>query len=345
MTAVKSIKKLNSGEHTLFFTKGGDYSFLDVADEIFSVRPPECNVFFCSWRIGKRDILRVKEMSAAKGVALRLLLDVSMQNLSRRGEWDMMKAEIGSSVWLTKNHAKIFAMSPDWVVVTSANLNRNSRLEVYRISRDREAYEAIKDGLAPFFAKKPAIKRDDSPLINDEFEQFQDESGAFAVDFGEEKERVYLAELIVSTEQLARFFGVTPQAVNAWARNGCPKIGRGKWDLKDVHEWWVENIHAAGSDAPELLKLKAEHLREKIRYDRVKADEAEEKVMPKADFTDAWSWRMSEMKSGLLSLPLRLAPLVAGKTELETRKALENELWQILEKYSRDGKWTPSEGK
>lgn len=335
---IHDIKKLNSGDSTTFFTKGDDVSFLDVADEIFNLRPPECNVFFASWRIGKRDIVRVKEMAATKGVSLRLLLDVSMQSVSRRGEWDMMKKEIGSSVWLTKNHAKIFAMSPDWLVITSANLNRNSRLEVFNVARSRAAYETIKNGLAPFFAKKPAIVRNDRPLVNDDFEQFEDESGSFAT---HEAERVYLSEMIVSTEQAAEFFGVTAQAVTAWARNGCPKLGRGKWDLRAVHSWWIDNIYASKEDAPEMQIEKTKYWQAKARVEKVKADEAEGAMTPTAELKEAWTWRVVEVRNRLLQLPLRLSAIVAGLPEPEIRARLQDEIWNILTQYARPGEFCP----
>ena len=49
-------------------------------------------------------------------------------------------------------------------------------------------------------------------------------------------------DFIVNTQIVADFFNVARQTVNAWGRAGCPKLGRGKWNLKQVFDWWQENL-------------------------------------------------------------------------------------------------------
>ncbi len=147
--------------------------------------------------------------------------------------------------------------------------------------------------------------------------------------------------MIVSQSQLAEILGVTSRSIRLWEKNGLPKIDRGKYDAGPCVAWWSENIFSAGDELPDIAEAKTQYWSHKARLEKVKADEAESLVAPKEEFVDAWSWRISEMRNGLLALPLRLAPMVAGKTELEVRKKLDDELWHILDKYSRTGKWTP----
>jgi hypothetical protein len=156
-------------KNKIFFSRG-EISFMDVVLELFEKRIVPCEILFATWRIGKRDIEAVREMSEIDGVDIKLLVDVSMQNVSRRGEWEMMQEEIGCRVWLTKNHAKIFAMSPDVVMLTSANMNKNTRLEVFSIFYDKTLFKQIKSGLAPYFSGLPSIEYFDRPSINAEFD-------------------------------------------------------------------------------------------------------------------------------------------------------------------------------
>jgi hypothetical protein len=148
--------------------------------------------------------------------------------------------------------------------------------------------------------------------------------------------------MIIATAQLSELFSITDRAVRLWSDKGCPKAGHGKWDLKVVFNWWLENIYQAEEDGEALAEAKLEYWQAKARTETVKADIAEDSVMVIKDFKDAWLWRVSEMSSGLGSLPMRLAPLVTGKTESEVRKVLDAELWTIRDKFARTGRFTPA---
>lgn len=148
--------------------------------------------------------------------------------------------------------------------------------------------------------------------------------------------------MIVSTKQVSEVFRVTDRAVRLWADKGCPKSGHGKWNLADVLVWWLENIYKAEEDTEALAEAKLEYWQAKGRVEKVKADTAEQSVMKIDDFKGAWAWRVSEMSSGLGALPFRLTPLLVGQSEKDIRKILETEIWQIRDKFSRDGKFTPA---
>jgi phage terminase Nu1 subunit (DNA packaging protein) len=145
----------------------------------------------------------------------------------------------------------------------------------------------------------------------------------------------------ISTTQLAEVFGVTDRAVRLWVEKGCPKAGRGKWNLSEVLPWWLENIYKAEEDTEALAEAKLEYWQAKGRVEKVKADVAEKSVMKIEDFKDAWAWRVSEMSNGLGAIPLRVASLLVGKSEKEIKAILENEVWKIREKFSREGRFTP----
>ena len=151
--------------------------------------------------------------------------------------------------------------------------------------------------------------------------------------------------MIVTTKQLSELFNITDRAVRMWADKGCPKAGHGKWPLGDVLRWWLENIYQAENDDEALQEAKLEYWQAKARNETIKADIAEKSVMLIKDFKEAWLWRVSEMSSGLGAMPMRLAPLIAGKDEQDARKILASEIWKIRDKFSRTGKLTPAKKK
>lgn len=147
--------------------------------------------------------------------------------------------------------------------------------------------------------------------------------------------------MIASTNQIAEIFGVTDRAIRLWSDRGCPKNSYGKWDVRKVLNWWLENIYKTEDDTEEMAAAKLEYWQAKSRVEKVKADVAEDKAILVDDFKQSWVWRVSEMSNGLGSIPLRLAPLVVGKTESDIRSILENEIWKIRDKFARTGKFTP----
>lgn len=48
--------------------------------------------------------------------------------------------------------------------------------------------------------------------------------------------------ILKTTDQVADFFNVSTRTVRRWHKLGCPKLRRGKFDLKAVLGWWINNI-------------------------------------------------------------------------------------------------------
>lgn len=142
--------------------------------------------------------------------------------------------------------------------------------------------------------------------------------------------------------QIAEIFGVTDRSIRMWAGKGCPREGRGKWNVRDVLAWWLENIYKADEDTNESKKSKDQYWDAKARTETVKADVAEKESIKVKDFMEAWVWRLSEMSNGLGAIPMRISPLLAMKTETECRSILDMEIWKIRDKFARTGKFTPA---
>jgi phage terminase Nu1 subunit (DNA packaging protein) len=148
--------------------------------------------------------------------------------------------------------------------------------------------------------------------------------------------------MLCTTKEIAEIFGVSDRTIRLWeTEKGCPKEAYGRWDPRAVLLWWLENVYDAGNDSEAIAAAKLLFWESRARTEKVKADLAENQVAPKEDYIKAWVWRVAEMSAGLGGLPTRLAPLVAMKPELEVRKTLDKEIWQIRDKFSRTGKFTP----
>jgi len=57
-----------------------------------------------------------------------------------------------------------------------------------------------------------------------------------------------------------------------------------------------------------------------------------------------WATRVGEVKGGLLNFSQRLSPVLEFKSRTEIAQILEEEIWELLNRYARAGKHTPRNG-
>lgn len=149
--------------------------------------------------------------------------------------------------------------------------------------------------------------------------------------------------IILSTKGIAAFFDVSIRAVQHWAASGCPKLGRGRYDLKAVHAWWWENIGAdrAAAEAGDesLAEQRRLYWAAKAERERLAVEREKGELLPKAEIAVEWSARVREVANGLQSLAMRLPPLIAGKDAREVRDIVKHNVRQILENFSRHGRF------
>lgn len=153
--------------------------------------------------------------------------------------------------------------------------------------------------------------------------------------------------MIAGTNEIAELFGVTTMAVGLWVKKGCPKIGRGQWDVKEVLDWWIVNIYQApggGAEADDesMLEAKRQYWTAKAEGERIKVEQTKGNLIPKKDIASEWSWRMAEVCNGLQSLAMRLPPLLEGKTPIQMREIIDKEQWSLRDIYCRTGRFCPA---
>jgi len=142
---------------------------------------------------------------------------------------------------------------------------------------------------------------------------------------------------------MAGFFEVTAKTICAWAKMGMPKESYGSYNLKKCFDWWCENIERTKEDNdPKITELRAENLRIKNDRERMKRDTEREMLFPKAEIANEWVKRVVEIRQGLLTLPVKLPPLLEGKPADEMRPVIKTVIYRLLEAYSRGSKFTPA---
>ena len=150
--------------------------------------------------------------------------------------------------------------------------------------------------------------------------------------------------LLVGTNEVARFFGVTRKCVsNDWRKAGCPQVKYGTWDLKAVFDWWWENLaseRAAKMGGDESVnEAKRQYWWSKAEREQITVSQARESLISKENVYKQWASRMAEYKNGCYGLVNSLPPLLEGKTQPEMRQIIEDYVWGMFKRITRYGKF------
>ena len=156
-------------------------------------------------------------------------------------------------------------------------------------------------------------------------------------------------QVVLSTKDIAAFFDVTSKTIAQWRKAGCPQIKRGQWDLKDVYEWYWENIageRAAQQSGDESLN-EAKRLTqwEKYKNERLKNQQLEGSLVTWDEVSREWAKRAAEYKAGCFELENSLPPLMEGKDQPEMRKTIYEKVWSLFDRVCRTGTFCPQQSK
>lgn len=135
----------------------------------------------------------------------------------------------------------------------------------------------------------------------------------------------------VTASELAEVFGVTPRRVSQMVAEGLPRLPKGGHDLADACRWYCARLkNQAASTRGELAQGRA-------RLATAKASREElELAARRGELTDTAAARTAVFNTArrardmLLALPDRVAPLVAGQTDLhEIIRILTDEVRRV----------------
>jgi len=142
----------------------------------------------------------------------------------------------------------------------------------------------------------------------------------------------------VSTKECARFFDISRQGLAEWHLQGCPKDSRGKWNLKQVYDWLID--HKSQNQSIEDARLRWHTARAEKMETEVKKER--EELISHDEVVSEWVARVVELKRGLQSWSSRLPMMLEGRNKAEMKKLIRAEVWDLLDQYSRKGKYTPT---
>ena len=131
------------------------------------------------------------------------------------------------------------------------------------------------------------------------------------------------SHIVHDRESVARYFGVTTDAVNGWARNGMPGTpgragGHGWYSLAAIGQWLYRRGQRTGSGgggpvgAPQGARGQYEHYR--ALYWGLKCKRELGKVVPKEVLERECMLRSASFCAVIDEAPGVLGPLVAGKS-------------------------------
>ncbi len=153
--------------------------------------------------------------------------------------------------------------------------------------------------------------------------------------------------IVLSSQAMQNIFGISDRTLTDWERQGCPKLDRGQWPLREVISWRSGAIDstAAGNDAGKLrsMKLRAEAALKATQATKARREMEilDGEYMRKEDIEQEWAGRIVELKAGLMNWVKALPPTLENTGARAIEATLRREVVGLLEQYSRKGKYTP----
>lgn len=157
-------------------------------------------------------------------------------------------------------------------------------------------------------------------------------------------------DIQVNTETLAAFFGVSRRTLTNWTKDGCPKLDRGWWSLRDVMTW-RESQGKGADQLDEEGDLKKRKLKAEIGLKEAQRDYADLKkqiingdYLERAEVVTELKRFMVTFKRAAMGIPRVVSAQIGLSVEPETVRRIESQLSKtindILREMSEDGTFT-----
>ncbi|MDR0770819.1 MAG: hypothetical protein LBE75_06425 [Burkholderiales bacterium] len=145
-----------------------------------------------------------------------------------------------------------------------------------------------------------------------------------------------------SVDVVARLLDLDPRRVQQLAKEGIiPRAKRGEYNAASCVRAYIHYLRArldgeAGDQVAEkTLLVRAQRVKTEIESDRLL-----KKLVPAEDAVLAWSAMIGAARARLLIMPVRLAPICAGRPASEIEKTLAEEVNAALSDLKQ---WQPTE--
>jgi len=154
--------------------------------------------------------------------------------------------------------------------------------------------------------------------------------------------RIENDKFYLNSEKTAEFFDVTDRTIRDWddKAGGILKLTRGWWDIKAIMEW--RSGANSESDVARKLRAEADLKEEQAAKAKREREILEGQYLPVEEMSSEWARRLVEVKSGLLAMSRKIASQFSDPDiRIEVEKIASDEVYDLLDQYSRDGKYTP----
>lgn len=140
------------------------------------------------------------------------------------------------------------------------------------------------------------------------------------------------------TEIIGFVFGVTKSRVRQLTKEGMPKAGVNKYNLIDCVRWYAGHLKDKGH-APD-----AETKRQRSRLLKARADKAilevkekESALIDMDEVKNVWANHIVNAKTKLLSMPSKLAPILAEiEDPAEIQEEVKRLVYEVLNELAKD---------
>ena len=160
-------------------------------------------------------------------------------------------------------------------------------------------------------------------------------------------------KILIKKTEAEKFFSVSQSQLSKWIRQGDLTNMRGYVNLYELFIFWKQNINGveqleANKDGSEHKDTALAEIKRKIQIEILEAKRLENKkekgkLVEKEEVISAWINRLSDLRTGLISLKSRISHKAANKDELEIASIVEKEVDQLFEHFSREGKFCKHE--
>ena len=136
---------------------------------------------------------------------------------------------------------------------------------------------------------------------------------------------------------IASVLGIKPRRVTDLVKIGMPQVKRGRYNLADCVQWYVDYRVKAASHASRMDNARLRKLRAEAKEKELKISTMEEKLIPVDKVVKTWSNITAAMKAKLLAIPTKAAPMILSvTTQAEAQEILKSHVYEALDELTND---------
>ena len=174
-----------------------------------------------------------------------------------------------------------------------------------------------------------------------------------------ENNKVFEVEsIVVNTETICELLSISRMTLTKWSEEGCPKKGRGWWDLGEVLKWkgmvGVGNIKSISET--DDMSLKEKKLFFEIKYKESQAENMELKnaiskgeYLKREDVIQELNRFFVILKRSLMGLSKKIVTDIGILLDKNVARKVESQIKEVIEdalnQMSIDGVYEPPKGK